>query len=124
MVKKEFGTLNIENVEKVVTFFSSSARGQASEIGVSGSFMSSLCARGYAKIVDVENAFICVNEYSQTYKKVEVNVYALIVSPSALYDFYCSSVERIALTKKSNAERLIEIAKCKLDEAEELLKSI
>lgn len=124
MVKKEFGTLKVESVKAIVTYFSSSARGQASEIGVSGSLMSSLCARGYAKVVDVVPAFVCVDERSQTYKKVAVNVYALTVAPSALYDLYCSSVERIALTKKSQAEELIEVAKHKLGEVEALLKSI
>lgn len=124
MVKKEFGTLKVESVKAIVAYFSSSARGQASEIGVSGSLMSSLCARGYAKVVDVVPAFVCIDGRSQTYKKVEVNVYALTVAPSVLYDFYCSSVERIALTKKSQAERLVEVAKSKLDEVEALLKSI
>jgi hypothetical protein len=123
MVKKEFGTLKVESIKAIVAYFSSSTRGRASEIGVSGSLMSSLRARGYAKVVDVVPAFVRIDGRS-TYKKVYVNVYALTVAPSALYDLYCSSVERIALTKKSQAEKLVESAKYKLNEVEVLLKSI
>jgi hypothetical protein len=121
MVKKEMGTLKVDSIKAIVAYFSKANSGKASDIGVSGSLMSSLVARGYVKIIDTESAFICVNENRQTYQKVEVNIYALTVTPAALYAAYCESVEKIVNTKKERAEALIGEAKAKLTEAEMLL---
>ena len=121
MVKKEFGTNKIENVKTVVSFFSQNERGTAKEIGASGSFMHSLCDRGYVRVVDTISAMVCVNEYSQLYRKMPINVYALTISPSQLYDFYCASVTRLADIKKSDAECLIAQANDKLTAVESML---
>lgn len=124
MVKKEFGTNKIENVKAVVNFFSQNTRGTAAEIDTSGSFMRSLCDRGYATVVDTNYAMVCINEYAGLYRKIPINVYALTVSPTQLYDFYCSSVTRLADIKKSNAECLIAQAKDKLTEVESMLAQL
>lgn len=124
MVKKEFGTLQMMNVKAVIDYFSTHRNGKAKDIGVSGSFMSSLCARGYAKIIDTEEEFVLVDSYSNLYKKVEINVYALKVAPSTLVVEYNASRERMATVEKTKAETLIGCAKQKLMEAEQLLQGI
>ena len=124
MVKKEFGTIKIENVKTVVSFFSQNDRGTAREIGASGSFMHSLCERGYVRVVDTIDTMVCINEYVGLYRKIPINVYALTVSPTQLYDFYCSSVTRLADIKKSDAECLIAQAKDKLTEVENMLAQL
>ena len=124
MVKKEFGTLQMMNVKAVIDYFSTNHSGKARDIGVSGSFMSSLCARGYAKIIDTVEEFVLVDSYNNLYKKVEVNVYALKVAPSTLAVEYNVSRERMAIAEKTKAEILIEAAQVRLRDAENLLKGI
>lgn len=124
MIKKEMGTLKVDSIKTIVDYFSKADSGKASDIGVSGSLMRSLVTRGYVKIIDTESVFICVNENRQTYQKVEVNIYALTVTPTALYAAYCESVEKIVNTKKDRAEKLIGAAKAKLVEAERLLDQL
>lgn len=124
MVKKEFGTLQMMNVKAVIDYFSTHRSGKAKDIGVSGSFMTSLCRRGYAKVTDTTEEFVLVDSYDDLYKKVEVNVYALTVAPSALANYYNASRERMATVEKTKAETLIDCAKQKLTEAERLLQGI
>jgi hypothetical protein len=124
MVKKEFGTLQLMNVKAVIDYFSTHQSGRAKDIGVSGSFMSSLCARGYAKVTDTVEEFVLVDSYNELYKKVEVNVYSLKVAPSTLAVEYNTSRERMATIEKTKAETLIDFAKQKLTEAEQLLQGI
>jgi hypothetical protein len=124
MVKKEFGTLQMMNVKAVIDYFSTHQSGRAKDIGVSGSFMSSLCARGYAKVTDTVEEFVLVDGYNELYKKVEVNVYSLKVAPSTLAVEYNTSRERMATIEKTKAETLIDCAKQKLTEAERLLQGI
>ncbi len=125
MVKKEFGTMQLMSVKAVVDYFTTKAdRGTAEDIGVSGSFMSSLCRRGYAKVVDVKSGFVCIDEYTQTYRKVDVNVYALAVRPSVLAMAYKESRERMSEVQKTRAEALIDKAQEKLEHAKLLLQNI
>lgn len=124
MIKKEFGTLQVMNVKAVIDYFSTHHSGKAKDIGVSGSFMTSLCARGYAKVTDTVEEFVLVDSYNELYKKVEVNVYALKVAPSTLAVEYNTSRERMATIEKTKAEGLIECAKQRLTEAERLLQGI
>jgi hypothetical protein len=124
MVKKEFGTLQMMNVKAVIDYFSTNHSGKARDIGVSGSFMSSLCARGYAKVIDTAEEFVLVDSYNNLYRKVEINVYALKVAPSTLAVEYNASRERMATAEKTKAETLIGCAKQKLMEAEQLLQGI
>jgi hypothetical protein len=124
MVKKEFGTLQMMNVKAVIDYFSTSHSGKAKDIGVSGSFMSSLCARGYAKVIDTAEEFVLVDSYNNLYRKVEINIYALKVAPSTLAVEYNASRERMATAEKTKAETLIGCAKQKLMEVEQLLQGI
>jgi hypothetical protein len=123
MVQKNFGEMRMMDVKKVVDYFSHNRNGKARDIGVSGSFMSSLCARGYAKIVDTEDEFVCVDG-NNLYKKVEVNVYGLKITPLALAGEYNTSREKMAMVEKTKAEELIGKARNMLRDAENLLKGI
>jgi hypothetical protein len=124
MIKKEFGTLQKNNIKAVVDYFANNKQGKAKDIGVSGSLMTSLCRRGYAKVADVAEEFVLVDSYNNLYKKVEVNVYALKVAPSTLAVEYNTSRERMAKAEKTKAETLIDCAKKRLTEAENLLQGI
>lgn len=124
MIKKEFGTLQVKDVQAVIDYFSTHCNGKAIDIGVSGSFMSSLCARDYAIITGTAEDFVLINDNYDLYKRVEVNIYALKVTPSALVVEYNTSRERMATVKKTKAQTLIECAKRELTEAEQLLKGI
>lgn len=119
MIKKEIGEMNSESVKKVLEYFNHIAhRGTAKDIGVSGSFMSSLCARGYMRVADTEASFICVDESRDLYKKVEVNIYAPAKSIKALYNDYCTSINKLAEIEKVKATTMIECAKNRLTSAE------
>ena len=124
MVKKEFGTLQMMNVKAVIDYFSTNHSGKAKDIGVSGSFMSSLCARGYAKVIGTTEEFVLIDSYDNLYKKVAINVYALSIAPSTLAVEYNASRERMATVEKIKAETLIGCAKQRLLEAEQLLQGI
>lgn len=125
MVKKEFGTMRLMDVKAVVDYFTTkSDRGTAEDIGVSGAFMTSLHRRGYVKMVDTKPAFLCIDESTQTYKKIEVYVYALEVSPFVLMTEYKESRERMSEAQKTRAEALIEQAQEKLEHAKQLLQNI
>lgn len=124
MVKKEFGTNKVENVKAVVKFFSQNNRGTAAEIDVSGSFMRSLCDRGYAIVVDTIFTMVSIDSSDTLYRKMPINVYALTISPSQLYDFYCASVTRLATIEKEKAFYMIESAKSKLTEVENILAKL
>ena len=124
MIKKEFGTLQKNNIKAVVDYFTDNRQGKAKDIGVSGSLMTSLCRRGYAKVVDVAEEFVLVDSYNNLYKKIEVNVYALSVAPSTLAVEYNTSRERMAKVEKTKAETLIQAAQARLRDAENLLQGI
>lgn len=47
------------------------------EVGISGNTLSWLARYGVLKVVGTKEAFICVDEYEETYKKVEVNIYTV-----------------------------------------------
>lgn len=124
MVKKELGTLQKNNIKAVIDYFTNNKEGKAKDIGVSGSLMTSLCKRGYARVSDVAEEFVLVDCYNNLYKKVEVNIYSLKVAPSTLAVEYNTSRERMATIEKSKAELLIDCANKKLTEAKELLQGI
>ena len=125
MIKKEIGEMKSESMKKVVEYFSNNAkRGTAKEIGVSGSFMSSLCARGYMKIVDTEEGFVCVDTSRDLYRKVEVNVYAPAKPIKVMFADYCKSINILADAEKRKANAMIECAKDKLTAAQCLIGRI
>lgn len=125
MIKKEMGEMKSDSMKKVMDYFSHTAeRGTASEIGVSGSFMSSLCGRGYMGIVDTREAFICVDESRELYRKIEINVYAPIKPINTLFNDYCQSINRIADVEKTKANSMIECAKNRLTSAQAIISRI
>lgn len=123
MVQKNFGEMRIMDVKSVVDYFSHNRNGKARDIGVSGSFMTSLCSRGYARVVGTEYEFVCIDG-NDLYKRVEVNVYGLKITPLALADEYNASREKMAIIEKTRAEELIGKAREMLRDAENLLKGI
>lgn len=125
MIKKELGEMKAESLKKVVEYFDHIAqRGTAKDIGVSGSFMSSLCARGYMSVVDTQESFMCIDENENLYRKVEVNIYAPRVKISRLCEDYARSINRIADTEKFKALSTIETAKAKLTEVQSIISRI
>lgn len=125
MIKKEIGEMKSESIKKVMEYFSHIAqRGTAKDIGVSGSFMSSLCSRGYIQVVDTEEGFICVDERRNLYHKVSINVYALAKPITTMFDDYCKSINKLAETEKLAATALIACAKDRLTSAECLISRI
>ena len=125
MIKKELGEMKAESLKKVVEYFSTIAtRGTAKDIGVSGSFMSSLCQRGYMSVVDTQESFMCINENENLYRKVEVNIYAPRVKISTLCERYANSINRIANTEKVKALSMIETAKDRLTAVQSIISRI
>lgn len=125
MVKKEIGEMRSDSMKKVVEYFTHNAkRGTAKEIGVSGSFMSSLCARGYMKVIDTEEAFVCVDESRHLFRMVEVNVYAPAKPIKVMFADYCKSINELVEAEKRKANAMIECAKDRLTSAQCLLGRI
>ena len=125
MIQKEIGEMKSESIKKVVEYFNHIAqRGTAKDIGVSGSFMTSLCKRGYMRIVDTEEHFICVDESRDLYRKVEVNIYAPAKPIKAMFVDYCHSINRLAEAEKAKANSMIECAKDRLTSAQCLIGRI
>jgi hypothetical protein len=125
MIKKEIGEMKSESVKKVIEYFDHIAkRGTAKDIGVSGSFMSSLCARGYMRIIDTEESFICIDESRDLYRKVEINVYAPAKPIKVMFGDYCQSINRLAEAEKAKANSMIECAKNRLTSAQSLISRI
>lgn len=125
MIKKELGEMKAESLKKVVEYFSTIAkRGTAKDIGVSGSFMTSLCQRGYMSVVGTQESFMCINEDENLYRKVEVNIYAPKVNISRLCEDYAKSINGIANLEKFKAQSLIEMAKTKLTDVQSIISRI
>ncbi len=125
MVKKEIGEMRSDSMKKVVEYFNHIAqRGTAKDIGVSGSFMTSLCKRGYMRIVDTEESFICVDESRDLYRKVEINVYAPAKPIKTMFADYCKSINKLADAEKAKANLMIECAKDRLTSAQSIISRI
>lgn len=125
MIKKEIGEMKSESVKKVIEYFDHIAkRGTAKDIGVSGSFMTSLCKRGYMKVVDTEESFICIDESRNLYQKVEINIYAPAKPIKVMFGDYCQSINRLAEAEKTKANSMIECAKNRLTSAQCLISRI
>jgi len=48
---------------------------KADDVDMSGNTLTGLANYGVLKIVGTTSAMVCINEYSQTYKKMQVNLY-------------------------------------------------
>jgi hypothetical protein len=125
MIKKEIGEMKSESIKKVIGYFDHIAkRGTAKDIGVSGSFMTSLCARGYMRVVDTEESFICIDESRNLYQKVEINIYAPAKPIKVMFADYCKSINKLAEAEKAKANTMIECAKNRLTSAQCLISRI
>jgi hypothetical protein len=125
MIKTEIGEMRSDSVKKVIEYFDHIAqRGTAKDIGVSGSFMSSLCKRGYMRVVDTEDHFICIDESRDLYRKVEVNIYAPAKPIKIMFADYCHSINKLADAEKEKANTMIECAKSRLTSAQSLISRI
>ena len=125
MIKKEIGEMRAESIKKVVEYFDHIAqKGTARDIGVSGPFMSSLCTRGYMRVIDTEEQFVCVDESRDLYRKIEINIYAPAKPIEIMFSDYCKSINKLAETEKSKANSMIECAKNRLTSAQCLISRI
>lgn len=125
MIKKPIGEMKSESIKKVVEYFDHIAqRGTARDIGVSGAFMSSLCARGYMKVIGVQEQFVCIDEGSALYRKIEINIYAPTKPIRVMLSDYCDNINLLAETEKIKANAMIERAKDRLTSAQCLLGRI
>lgn len=123
----DFGKKNFESVKKVAEHFNnvgSSTPSLASEMGVSGSFMSGLLNMGVAKVVGKKECFVCIDEHQQLYRRYEAKLYVLTITASDFWKTYCKGVERVCNDNKRQAEDYVSAAKKKLSEVESLLSKI
>jgi hypothetical protein len=125
MIQREIGEMRSESMKKVINYFTNTAaRGSASDIGVSGSFMTSLCRRGYMQVVDTESKMVLIDEYRRLYKEVEINIYAPRGSVARLYVAYADSINKLANEEKSKAETMLECAQNRLRDVQNLISRI
>ena len=90
----------------------------AEDVDIAGSTLSWLARYGVLKVVGTRQAFICVDEYEETYKKVEVNVYEIdcdIIGLAMKFDEKKKEVkvmkieQRIAKLKEQLAQALADL---------------
>jgi predicted DNA-binding protein (UPF0278 family) len=123
----EFGKANFGCVKKVAEHFSNvgaNCPSSADDMGVNGSFMSSLVRRGVAKIVGKKEVFVCIDEHEGLYRKYNANLYVLNITASDFWKMYVRSVEQECNHKKRQAEEYVSEAKRKLTEVERLLDRV
>ena len=123
----DFGKKNFDSMEKVARHFNnvgSNTPSLASDMGVSGSFMSGLVNMGVVKVVGKKECFVCVDERQQLYRRYEARLYVLTITASDFWKTYCKGVERVCNEKKGQAEFYVSVAKNKLNEVESLLSKV
>ena len=123
----DFGKKNFDSMKKVAEHFNNvgaNTPSLASEMGVSGSFMSGLLNMGVAKAVGKKECFVCVNEHQQLYRRYEAKLYVLTITASDFWSTYCKGVERVCNEKKGQAELYVSAAKDRLREVEDLLGKV
>ena len=123
----DFGKKNFDSVEKVARHFNnvgSNTPSLASDMGVSGSFMSGLVNMGVVKVVGRKECFVCVDEHQQLYRRYEAKLYVLTITASDFWKTYCQGVERVCNDNKRQAEKYVSAAKDKLHEVERLLDKV
>ena len=122
-----FGKKNFETVKKVAQHFynvGANTPSLASDMGVSGSFMSGLLNLGVAQVVGYKEQFVCVDERQQLYRRYEAKLYVLTITAHDFWNAYCKGVERVCNDKKNTAECYVSAAKNKLREVEDLLGKV
>ena len=123
----DFGKKNFDSMEKVARHFNnvgSNTPSLASDMGVSGSFMSGLLNMGVVKVVGKKECFVCVDERQQLYRRYEANLYVLEMTPKAFWEVYVRCVEDECKYKRRDAENYVACAKQKLTEVEHLLDKL
>jgi hypothetical protein len=123
----DFGKKNFDSMEKVARHFNnvgSNTPSLASEMGVSGSFMSGLVNMGVVKVVGRKEQFVCVDERHQLYRRYEARLYVLTITASDFWKWYVQGVERVCNENKQQAEAYVSAAKHKLRAVEILLSKI
>ena len=118
----EITNLNANEIKAVSIYFSAHTSGKASDMGISGATAKSLVDRGYLKVVGKTEGFIPVG--NDLYKKIDVNIYEITCPACELWRNYQIKAEQYINQTKANAESLIDKAKAKLSEVEELIKAI
>lgn len=126
IVKTPLAKMNIEDVKKVVDFFWNHPHdtlATASEIGVSGSFMTSLVKRGYAKVARKRlGEFYPVGD--GLYRRREYNEYYMTCPVEDFWHDYVKSTQLIATNLKDSATGHIYLAREKLSEAAMMLERV
>ena len=123
----DFGKKDFESVKKVAQHFSNvgaNTPSLASDMGVSGSFMSGLLNLGVVRTVGKKESFVCVDERQQLYRRYEAKLYVLTITASGFWELYVKSVERVCNKNKEQAETYVARAKDKLTDVEHLLDKI
>lgn len=123
----DFGKKNFDSVKKVAEHFckvGANTPSLASDMGVSGSFMSGLLNLGVAQVAGYREQFVCVDERQQLYRRYEAKLYVLTITAQDFWNTYCKGVERVCNEKKNTAECYVSAAKNKLREVEDLLGKV
>lgn len=123
----KFGEKNFDSMKKVAEHFNNvgaNTPSLASDMGVSGSFMSGLLNLGVAQVAGYKECFVCVDERQQLYRRYEAKLYVLTITASDFWKTYCKGVERVCNEKKNTAENYVSAAKQKLSEVESLLNKV
>ena len=123
----DFGKKNFDSVKKVAEHFcnvGANTPSLASDMGVSGSFMSGLLNLGVAQVAGYKEQFVCVDERQQLYRRYKAKLYVLTITAHDFWNTYCKGVERVCNENKQIAENHIAHARFKLAEAQDLLKAI
>lgn len=126
IVKTPLAKMNIADVKKVVDFFYThpiDTLATASEIGVSGSFMTSLVKRGYVKVARKRlGEFYPVGD--GLYRRREYNEYYMTCPVEEFWHDYVKSTQLIATNLKESATCHIYLAREKLSEAVMMLERV
>ena len=117
--------MNTESAIKVATYFAQNpyAKVTATELDVSGAFMTSLVRRGYVNVVGERD---CGFRYvgDGLYRKNMANEYSLRVTAEEFWNDYTLSTSNKARNLKDKAIYDIEVAQRKLDEAKNLISKV
>ena len=124
-VETPLADMNIESAIKVATYFAQNpyAKATATELDVSGAFMTSLVRRGYVNVVGERD---CGFRYvgNGLYRKNMAHEYSLRVTAEEFWNDYTLSTSNKAKNLKDRAIYDIEVAQYKLEEAKNLLSKV
>lgn len=127
MYTNNFGKMDATSAIKVANHFAkvgTCTPSTASDIDVSGQFMTSLVNRGFAKVVGLKESFIEAEGFNGLYRRCVARQYVLTVTASDFWNVYSNCVKAECHTSKQQAERYVYLAKNKLTEVENLLNKI